>query len=227
MNTSRGMSVAVLIVLAAIAVPCRAALVITEAMSSSGSGGTADWFELTNTGAAPLTITDDRMDDNSFTFTGLSVALLGVATIAPGESAVFIESAAPATDIPAFRTFWGGAGALAGVQIGSYSGSGVSLSSNGDGVIIFDSVGNTIAGPVDFGAATSGVSFGYNPTTQTFGDLSQAGQFGAFTSADPLGNVGSPGAVPEPSTVVIAGLGALGLLGWRLRTRRSGRVVRR
>jgi Lamin Tail Domain/PEP-CTERM motif len=226
MNTSRGMSVAVLIVLAAIAAPCRGALVITEAMSSSGSGGTADWFELTNTGAAPLTITGDKMDDSSNTF-GLSVDLLGVAMIAPGESAVFIESTAPATDIAAFRTFWGGAGALAGVQIGSYSGSGVSLSSNTDGVVIFDSVGNTIAGPVSFGAATSGVSFGYNPTTQTFGDLSQAGQFGAFTSADPLGNVGSPGAVPEPSTVVIAGLGALGLLGWRLRTRRSGRVVRR
>lgn len=225
MSSARGILLAVLIALAAVATPAPAAVLITEVMSSSGTGGTPDWFELTNTGNSPVTITGDKMDDSSFSFL-TSVSLLGVAMINPGESAVFIESSTPGTDIPAFRTFWGGAGNLSAVQVGSYSGSGVGLSSTGDGVVVFDSIGGTVAGPISFGAATTGVSFGYNPTTQTFGGLSQAGQFGAFTSVNALGNVGSPGVVPEPSSVALAGLGALGLLGWRVRCHRLGRADR-
>jgi hypothetical protein len=38
---------------------------VTEVMSSSGVGGTADWFELTNYGDATVDISGWRMDDNS------------------------------------------------------------------------------------------------------------------------------------------------------------------
>jgi hypothetical protein len=187
-----------------------AALVITEAMSSSGTGGTGDWFELTNTGAAAVNVAGYKMDDNSFLFAN-AVPMTGVTSIAAGESAVFIESttATPADEVTAFRTFWGTA-KLASVQVGTYSGSGVGLSSTADGVEVFDSAGNPV-NQVSFGVATTGVSFGYNPTTSSFGGLSAAGQFGAFLSADPLGNVGSPGAVPEPASLILAAIGFGGL----------------
>ena len=166
----------------AVAAPAPAALVITEAMSSSGTGGTGDWFELTNTGASAVNVTGYKMDDNSFLFAN-AVPMAGVSSIAPGESAVFIETdttvpADQATAIAAFRTFWGTA-KLASVQVGAYSGSGVGLSSSADGVEVFDSAGNAV-NQVSFGAATTGVSFGYNPATNTFGGLSVAGQLGAL-----------------------------------------------
>ena len=41
---------------------------ITEVMSSSGTGGSQDWFELSNVGDASVDITGWKMDDNSFSF---------------------------------------------------------------------------------------------------------------------------------------------------------------
>jgi hypothetical protein len=101
---------------------------ITEVMSSSNGGGTPtpDFFEITNYGSSAVTLTGWKMDDNSFAI-GSAVALSGITSIGAGETVVFIESAAGAA-VSSFRSFWGG---LAGVQVGYYSGSGVSLSSNG------------------------------------------------------------------------------------------------
>jgi hypothetical protein len=198
-----------------LAAEAKAAIKISEAMSSSGSGGTADWFELTNTGLSSVNIAGYQIDDGSFAVAS-SVALNGVASIGAGESVVFLESSSPVAEIAAFRTFWDDGNALAGVQIGYYSGSGLSFSSSGDGVIIFDTLNaNAIIDQVSFGAASPGVTFGYNSDTNTFGGLSVAGQYGAFNSFDttPL-NVGSPGAisnaVPEPSALVLAGMSLAG-----------------
>lgn len=176
---------------------------ITEAMSSSGAGGTPDWIELTNFGLTPVSITGWRIDDSSASV-ALSQPLLGVTSIAPGESVVFIESAAGA-GIADFRTFWGG---LAGVQIGYYSGSGLGLSSGGDGVTIFNASPVTVD-LVSFGAATTGVSFGYDPDNSVFGGLSVNGVFGAFVSTNPVGNVASPGAIPGPAAAGVLGLAGL------------------
>jgi hypothetical protein len=111
----------------------QAVLRITEVMSSSGTGGTADWFEITNYGNAVADITGYKMDDGSFSPSS-AVPLSGVTTIPPGESAIFVETAVPLTDLPAFRVFWG---LPAAVQVGSYTGSGVSLGSGGDGVVVY------------------------------------------------------------------------------------------
>jgi hypothetical protein len=203
-------------IFASVVTSASAALIISEVMSSSSV--TADWFELTNMGPAAATITGDKMDDDSLAFAN-SVALLGVASLAPGESAIFIESSAPATDVPAFRNHWtGSTSGLAGVQIGTYSGSGISLSgTNGDALIVFDAGGAILAGPVTYPSATgadAGKSFDkFNPNFHR----STVGQLGALASfGGTVKDVGSPGiAVPEPGTMVLAaavlsGLGSRG-----------------
>ncbi|NBY65476.1 MAG: PEP-CTERM sorting domain-containing protein, partial [Verrucomicrobia bacterium] len=100
-------------------------------------------------GDALVDITGWKMDDNSYAF-GSAVALNGVTSIAAGESVVFVEEATT-NNVAAFKAFWGG---MSGKQVGTYSGSGVGLSSSADGVVVFDSTGNEI-NRVGFGAATT------------------------------------------------------------------------
>ena len=57
-----------------------------------------------------------------------------ITSIGPGEAVIFIETADLPTAAAAFRSLWFGANAPRTPQIGSYSGSGVGLSSNGDEV---------------------------------------------------------------------------------------------
>jgi hypothetical protein len=171
---------------------------ITEARSS---GGTADWIEITNLGSATADITGFKIDDGSFSF-ATSLALNGITSIASGESVIFGESGS-ATFATDFRTFWG---IDASVQVGTYSGSGIGLSSSGDGVILFNGAGTEIT-RVSFGAATAGTSFfwGYNADgtfdTNNVGALNvgllsslgnNAGQL-TITSANVAANIASPG----------------------------------
>jgi hypothetical protein len=193
---------------------------ITEVMSSSGNSGTADWWEVTNFGGAAVDLTGWKMDDGSFAI-GTAVALNGVSSIGAGETVVFVETNAPLTVIPDFRTFWGGSAATA--TIGSYTGMGVGFSSGGDGIVLFNS-GSAEATPrVSFGAATTGSSFYYqydaigDPTTSpnanavvsTVGTIN--GQVTYLSASSTPQNIGSPGtainAVPEPSTVALGSIG--------------------
>lgn len=211
---------------------------ITEVMSSSGVGGTADWWEATNYGSSSVDITGWKFDDSSFAFAS-AVALNGVTSIAPGESVAFLEtttldSGTVATLISSFRSFWGGSGTTA--QIGYYAGSGISFSSAGDGAVMFNATGTEMTPRVTFGAATSGASFYYSysasgdPTTSpnTSAIVSTVGSVDGqitFLSATALPqNTGSPGtainAVPEPSTM--AGAGCLALVAASALRRKRG-----
>jgi len=198
-----------------------AQLYITEVESSEATAGTfanpQDWFELSNSGSSPVNVTGDTMDDNSDSF-ALSVALQGITTIAAGESVVFFETTGTTLTPADFQNWWG---LSPSVQIGTYAGSGVGLSSSSDQVNIFNSSGTEIDG-VSFSTATKGDTFvfsagaiGRSPT-----GLSQNGVGGAFTSVN--GDIGSPGvaAVPEPSVFALMGLSATTLLGLR-RLRKS------
>lgn len=188
-----------------------AQLKITEAESSE-AGSKSDWFELTNFGSSAVDVTGYKMDDSSAAF-ATAVPMLGITSIAPGESVAYFEvtGGTPLT-VAGFESWWG---IGTSVQVGTYSGSGVGLSSSGDGVTIFDSLGNQVD-LVTFGAATKGVTFGWDPGTQTFGGLSQVGVNGAFTAPQD-GDVGSPGAVPEPSSLALLGSSAAMLLAFRRR----------
>jgi len=193
----------------------QAQLKITEAESSEavGSFTTADWFELSNLSASPVTITGYKMDDNSDSF-ALSVALSGITSIAAGESVVFFEQtgATPLT-VTGFQNWWGSS-LGSSVQIGTYSGSGVGLSGTADHVNVFDGAGATVD-QVIFTTATAGDTFqfdGNGSSGRSPSGLSVNGVNGAFTSGN--GDIGSPGVapVPEPTTMALAGLGGLAAL---------------
>ena len=176
---------------AQIAAPAHAAGIIriTEVMSS---GSVADWFELTNYGDEAVNITNWKMDDSSAAF-GTSVLLAGITSIASGTSVVFVEGSALTSGT--FKNFWGG-NVATGVAVGSYTGSGVGLSSSGDGVAIFNDVGTLIT-QVTFGAATANSSFYWTYTSAgsavTSAAISSSGNLGAFTSGSTPTNTGSPG----------------------------------
>jgi hypothetical protein len=196
---------------------------ITEAMSSGN--GTVDWFEVTNYGLSDVSITGWKMDDNSFS-SAASVALSGVTSISSGQSVIFLESSSVETAISTFRTIWGSN--ATSLIIGSYTGSGVGLSSGGDGLVLFDSTGVEMTPRVSFGTATAGSSFYYSydsngdPTTSPNAILSTASLSNGQNTYTSSFNTGSPGtamnAVPEPQTYILFGIGAAFLL-WRMRRR--------
>ena len=204
--------------LVAISSSASASLRITEVMSSSAGGGspTGDFLEITNYGSSAISMSGWKMDDNSFDITK-AVALNGITSIGAGESVIFIESAAGAA-VNSFKTFWGG---LTGVQVGYYSGSGISFGSGGDSAILFNAAAAE-ATRVTFGAATSGKTFywGYNAATGAVdpsydGLVSSVGTIGTqvtFTSSGDTGSLGTAIgtlAVPTPGAVALLGLAGL------------------
>jgi uncharacterized protein len=184
-----------------------ARLIISEVApwSSGNSPVAADWFEVTNTGTATQNITGWKVDDNSNSF-GSAVALSGITSIAPGESVIFIETTSTAT-ISAFRSTWFGTNPPANLQIGSYSGSGIGLSTGGDAVNLFNAAG-VLQARVDFGTSPSGPSFptfdnaaGLNNVV--ISTLSAVGINGAFLAVNDTKEIGSPGTTGAAATPVI------------------------
>ena len=194
-----------------------AAVVISEvhSMGSQQAAYGADWFELTNNGATAVDITGWTMDDGSNSFAN-SVALTGITSIQPGQAVIFIEGDSVVVDN--FKTAWFGSSVPSGLAIGTYSGSGIGLSSGGDGLTVFDAATNPVM-VVSFGAGTANFTFDNTlGASGALGTLSAVGVNGAFLS--PAGEVGSPGvsAVPEPGSCVAL---LLGLAGTCVRRRRQ------
>jgi len=201
----------------------QAQIIISEvdpAGSTSTDGYAADWFELKNIGASPVTVTGWKMDDNSASFS-LAVPIRGITSIAAGQSVVFLEGTATGTTDATldanFENTWFGATVPTGFTIANYGGSGVGLGQTGDAVNIYDSSGTLQAG-VTFGATTLGATLDNEAgLSGAITQLSAVGVNGAFTSAGGL-EVGSPSdvaPVPEPSALGLTGLGLIGLLSLR------------
>ncbi len=197
-------------------------LIVTEVApwsSTSGVGLTADWFEVTNIGVAAVDITGWKVDDSSNAI-GSALLLNGITSIAPGESVIFIETSGSQTaagNAANFRTLWFGSNAPAGLQIGSYTGSGIGLSTSGDAVNLYDSGGVRRANVV-FGAAPGGPSFATFDnaaclTYATISTLSVAGTNGAFAATGDANEIGSPGAVANYTLQILHYYGESGLLG--------------
>ena len=174
-------------------------VIISEVHPAGSGNGTyaADWFEVTNTGSSAVNITGWKIDDNSNSFS-LAVGLSGITSIAPGQSVIFLEGGA--TEVTKFLAAWFGGTLPSGVQVGTYSGSGVGLSATTDAVNLFDASGNRVTG-ISFGSANSTTTFdnsaGAGSTTlplPTVATLSMVGVNGGSKSFDAR-EVGSPGAI--------------------------------
>jgi 2',3'-cyclic-nucleotide 2'-phosphodiesterase (5'-nucleotidase family) len=179
--------------------PSAGSLVITEIApwSSGNSPVGADWFEVTNTGSSAVDITGWRMDDGSASFVS-SVALNGITSIGAGQSVIFIEASDPTTVVASFLDNWFGGSAPATLQVGTYTGGGIGLSTGGDAVTLFDT-GGTVRANVSFGNSPTGPfptfnnAVGLNNVAVT--TLSAIGTNGAFAAVNSADEIGSPGSV--------------------------------
>lgn len=212
---------------ALVATAAHAEIVVTEIWAGGipGAEATADWFELTNYGAAAVDPNGWFYDDGSNDPTE-NTALAGLNMIQPGESVVLLASwdddfLTPADAVTAFENVWSVGDSLDGVQIGWIDGGGGGLGSSSDEVYIYDSNlpgANVIAtqlyvGPTDL------ASFVTSPDGTWNNDFAQEGVWGAYASALPASDepgigsaIGSPGLVPEPASLMLLSLGALGLI---------------
>jgi VCBS repeat-containing protein len=169
------------------------------AFSSGNSPVGADWFEVTNGGSTAVDITGWRVDDSNPSF-ATAIALSGITSIAAGESVIFLEAAAGASaaTVTAFLDTWFNGVAPAGLQIGTYTGSGIGLSTGGDQVNLFNSAGELEANVI-FGTSPGGPTFAtFNNAAGlegTITQLSHVGQNGGFTASDSPNEIGSPGTV--------------------------------
>ncbi|MFN5848208.1 MAG: lamin tail domain-containing protein, partial [Chitinophagales bacterium] len=167
---------------------------------SGNSPAAADWFEVTNNGTTALNISGWKVDDSSNSFAA-SLALTGITSIAPGESVIFLESSASnpaATVVANFKSLWFGANPPASLQVGTYQGSGIGLSTGGDAVNLYDASG-VLQANVIFGASptvlfkTFNNAVGLNNTTISL--LSEVGVNDAFVAVNDVAEIGSPGSV--------------------------------
>ena len=165
-----------------------------------------DWWEITSFSPVPFSLSGWRFDDNSASLgSALTIADTNL-TILPGESIVFVERLTP----DQFRTWWGTNNLPTGLKIVTYTGSGIGLSSGGDGLRLWNATAtanaDTIDG-VDFPAGDPGISFNFNPDTREFGKLSVLDLNGVFQAPATLEGVkewGSPGRIRAGTIVTPA-----------------------
>ena len=190
--------------------PVSADIVISEWMYNGlGAGSTGEFVELTNTGPLAVNMDNWTFDDDSQT--PGTVNLSGFGVVQPGQSVIITDDTAAV-----FAANWG----LSGVAI--IGGNTANLGRN-DEINIYDD-GNALVDRLTYGDQNfpgtirtqnrSGnipaSDYGFT-TVQTSWVLATAGDaFGSYAST--RGEIGSPGVIPEPTTLAMLALGATALI---------------
>ncbi len=182
---------------------------ITEAYTGvSGDDGTPDWFELTNFGDMAGSTNGFYYDDSSADPTN-DFALPNF-SVKPGESIIVLIEG-EAADVPAFYSFWGLA--TIDVQVGLTGGG--ALGQGGDQVNVFDgnSAGANLIDSLTYDGGLAGTAATIEDATGS-GPLTNSalGVNGAFQSAGSaaVGQlIGSPGVIPEPTSLALLAIAGL------------------
>lgn len=199
------------------------ALVVTEVMSTSnaplGSSLDArDWWELTNSGPAPVSLNGYKWEDDSGSGAAPSGDVANFPngiTVGVNESIIILQTPG-VSNAADFRTAWGLPASVQVLDDTQFTGPNIfsGLSSNGDQVNLFDA-SNVKVDNATFGPSTAGVSFEWSRTNVNLA-LSVAGQNGAYQITYPSSTntaIGSPGVstgLPEPMSLVLALVAAIG-----------------
>lgn len=178
-----------------------AQLAITEVMSSSSTNygaqvavGGPDFWELTNFGTNVINLTGYKFNDNLSGIYQADPTPFENLVIRGGESIVFFESKANAIPVDSFRAWWG---LTSTVKIVAYTNDGYGFSADppGDGVRLWGPTAvneDDLVDSVDFGSATRGQTFTYDPISGAFGVLSTGNMLNVFKAAT-ADDIGSPG----------------------------------
>jgi predicted extracellular nuclease len=216
-------SAATILALASASSPAHAAIVITEWMYNAlGAGDIGEYVEFTNTGPAAIDFTGWSFDDSSRIANPDQQSLSAFGIVAVGESVIFTDN----TEAD-FRTNWG-LGPLVKIIGGN-----MNNLSRGDEINLYDAADNLVdrltyndqtqpgTPRTQFVSGNPEVysALGANnaPLWQLAVDGDQYGSY--FSSLDELGNPGVFTLVPEPSSLLLAGIAGLGTLiaVWRRR----------
>ncbi|MEM7627821.1 MAG: lamin tail domain-containing protein [Planctomycetota bacterium] len=183
---------------------------ITEAYPGiDGEDGTADWIELTNTGASDVDLSGLFYDDGSLT--SAAGGTLKGRVLGAGKSIIVIvdvDAEDQADAVAEFAAVWGS-------NIRAFATVGGGLSQNGENLGILDAFDNiitqvTLPGVPDGNTATVAFDFAGNPSLSALG-VNGAFESNAFFDDDAPGVaitlIGSP--VPAPAAAGLLGLAGL------------------
>jgi len=198
---------------------------ITEIWSGQdGPDLSPDWAEVTNVGNMAWTTADGDLyvedDSGNGGASGLEILVQGISSIGPGEVAIILMEG-EALDAGDFKFYWDLVKEpdLSLSLIGYAAGSGIGLGGGGDTVNLFLGDARIHLDSEGYDDAPSGISWDVGLQAYSAAGNASGAMLLAESETGFGDNIASPGmtSVPEPTTMLLIGIGVAGLLVGRRR----------